>query len=135
MVAGADYDTQVIRPGRNKGWRKQLSQKMNEWEDELPNPNRNSGELCVEAQDEAVTSFMSEDGEEGEEVDPPFEAVQLDRSKSTEEEIREKVEGSMKDKIRDWKNMTADAATGKPLFGRLEMCIMSVTASGCGNVC
>lgn len=121
IAADYDYDTQVIRPSRNRGWMKQLSEKMNEWEDELPSPNqasRNSGEL--EAEDEAVTSFMSASDEEngGSEGPPRTGHSQLERTKSaTEEEIREKVEDSMHDKIRDWKNMTAESVAGRWLVG------------------
>ena len=115
MSANADYSTQVIKPGRNKGWRKQLSEKLNEWEDELPSPTKNNDELSTES--EAVTSFMSEEEEEDDDDrDVAGSPPQLERSKSTEDELREKVEDSMQDKIRDWKNMTAESVTGRSSF-------------------
>ncbi|XP_067932190.1 microtubule-associated protein futsch-like isoform X3 [Watersipora subatra] len=108
-----DYSTQVIRPNRKSGWRRQLSEKLNEWEDELPSPSRPSGDFAVGS--EAITSFMSGDEVEEREVNPSTDAghIPVEKTKTTEVEIREKVEDSMHDKIRDWKNRTAESVAGQ----------------------
>jgi len=112
MISG--YSTEVLRPSRNRDWRRQLSEKLNEWEDELPPVNVDKSDR-LQAKDEAVTSFMAEEDENAEEDSSgdiePTKPV-LERSRSTEEELREKVEDSLHNKIRDWKNMTAESVTG-----------------------
>ena len=101
-----DYSTEVIRPGRGgsakRDWMKQLSERVNEWEDELPHPDRQADRH----QDEAVTSFVGDDDEDA------ADRQELERRVS-DTEIREKIEDSMSDKIRDWRNMTAESVTGQ----------------------
>lgn len=111
-----DYSSEVIRSGKNRGWRKQLSEKVSGWEDELPSPHSDSGRAGGEGMDEAVTSFIHSDEEDGAVVNAPssrHSPLERSKSSSTEEEIREKVEDSMHGKLRDWKNMTAESVTGE----------------------
>lgn len=102
-----DYNTDVIRPGRGgsskRDWMKQLSERVNEWEDELPHPDRPTDRH----QDEAVTSFVGDDDE-----DAAADRQELERRVS-DTELREKMEDSMSGKIRDWRNMTAESVTGQ----------------------
>ena len=54
----------------------------------------------------AVTSFVGDDDEDA------ADRQELERRVS-DTEIREKIEDSMSDKIRDWRNMTAESVTGQ----------------------
>lgn len=82
-----------------RNWMKQLSERVNEWEDELPQPGDNR-----RRDNEAVTSFVGDEDE--------ADRKELER-RVNETELKEKMEDSMSDKIRDWRNMTAESVSGQ----------------------
>ena len=68
--------------------------------------DRGSDRQADRHQDEAVTSFVGDDDEDA--------AVRQELERRVSDtEIREKIEDSMSDKIRDWRNMTAESVTGQ----------------------
>lgn len=93
-----DYsDTGIVKSSTKRNWMKQLSEQINEWEDEVHPP---SYKKSLNSNQEAVTSFLETD-------EPTPTKAELSDGK-----IRERVEESMHEKIRDWRNMTAESAIG-----------------------
>lgn len=95
-----DYSsTGVVKSSTKRNWMKQLSEQINEWEDEVHHQPMQKKSLTSDQ--EAVTSFL--ETEEQAAAKPP---------RHSDGKLREQVEDSMHEKIRDWRNMTAESAIG-----------------------